>query len=395
MVFLNAWRLLWAIATFLVCVGVSAQSLCKIPNEKAPNDWCIQRKSEIAIIFVHGIISDNRSAWLHKSDEGSAYWPTLVSEDPDFRDASIFLAGYYSGVAAADYGISDAARDLFEDLSRTSKPSVMGKKHIIFVAHSLGGIVIRYMLDQQREQFRDKTVGLVLIASPGKGSEWADRLEHLNNIFPNTRLLKELTSKNSILNDLDRRFTRLRTERLIPRLSGRDYFENHFVLPGCWVINCRPIVSRESSPAYFGEKILIPESDHMSIVKPANRANRIFVELKNYYLGDFANTVRSGRVPNEVTYGYSVIDAEDSGLVRRTEKDWDAQKIQEMIDAAPNLSLNKTIIRFKPDPSADYSLVANELTLRGGAKIITNGAQVRFLVRKLTVLDGEILVADR
>jgi len=53
----------------------------------------------------------------------------------------------------------------------------MSRNSIVFVCHSTGGIVVRYLLESNWAQFKDKRVGLVLIASPSYGSTQADKVK--------------------------------------------------------------------------------------------------------------------------------------------------------------------------------------------------------------------------
>jgi pimeloyl-ACP methyl ester carboxylesterase len=105
-------------------------------------------------VFVHGIFSDSRSCWLYKSPQRPAkdqYWPEIVRYDSRFDHPSIFLGGFYTALDSGPYGIPQAASELVEGLKLNG---VLDKKHIIFVAHSTGGIVTRYMLYHSRELFR-------------------------------------------------------------------------------------------------------------------------------------------------------------------------------------------------------------------------------------------------
>ena len=54
---------------------------------------------------------------------------------------------------------------------------------IIFVCHSMGGIVTRYLLEANHHEFGEKNVGLVLIASPSYGAKLANNLNNIIAFF--------------------------------------------------------------------------------------------------------------------------------------------------------------------------------------------------------------------
>ena len=76
------------------------------------------------------------------------------------------------------------------------------KGNIVFVCHSLGGVVVRYLLEVNETKFAEKDIGLVMIASPSYGSTWANRLEWLAKIY-NQQLGIQLAWGSWSLRDLE------------------------------------------------------------------------------------------------------------------------------------------------------------------------------------------------
>jgi hypothetical protein len=100
-------------------------------------------KGEYLIIFVHGIFGDAISTF--KAPSSSKSWPELMLEDKRPMP-------YASGPSLSEYGIAtidfDASRDSrlsIEELSNQIITDLLDSgvfdryKHIIFVAHSMGG----------------------------------------------------------------------------------------------------------------------------------------------------------------------------------------------------------------------------------------------------------------
>ena len=252
------------------------------------------RDKNAVIVFVHGILSDSRDAWAHKGNDGSiVYWPELLREDATFGDYSIFLGGYYTAADSRNFGLGDAARQLFKELSSKQeklKP-VLDHSTIIFVTHSLGGVVVRHMLVREKSAFRKKKIGLLLIASPSLGSEYADLVTTVLDIADH-QMGKDLRKESLV--ELDKDFFNMVSKRELPGLIGREAFEHRFpensvfkllskVVPVDFLSIFMPaIVPRESSRPYFADSVLIHNTDHFSIVKPRNTNDESYKFLSNF-----------------------------------------------------------------------------------------------------------------
>src|SRR5262245_35452957 len=185
--------------------------------------WFRANTTDAALVFVHGVLSDNQSAWRDGGDragERAAYWPDLIGSDNRFRDIAIFLGGYHTAIDAGPYGIRDCASEVFHALNLVdsgNRRPPMDKDKIVFVCHSLGGIVARYVLTEHHAAFASKRVGLFLIASPSYGSTYASTLHRISELYSHQQG-RELAYRSWALDDLDARFRALLDERRIPNL---------------------------------------------------------------------------------------------------------------------------------------------------------------------------------
>jgi triacylglycerol esterase/lipase EstA (alpha/beta hydrolase family) len=132
-------------------------------------------------VFIHGLFSSAAACWTAKN---KAFWPDLVSKDKRLSPAAVFCVEYHTRFSAGDYGIADCARSVMDQMSRPNEDESMRPidfQEIIFVAHSMGGIICRYVLESNRHIFEPKKIGVVLMASPSTGSVYADLLSPINN----------------------------------------------------------------------------------------------------------------------------------------------------------------------------------------------------------------------
>lgn len=252
--------------------------------------WLRARKdTTAAIVFVHGINSCADKCWR----SGQSYWPSMLIDDPRYRAFDVVAPDYFTGLGSADYGISDCAAEMLRTIESKSTPhgrSLFQYKIIIFVAHSFGGIITRYLIESHREAFNDKTVGLLLMASPSHGSVLADAIKILTGLVRHKQR-DELSIVSPILDDLDIRFKRLvHSDNPKFALHGIEAYEQKRLF------GLKKIVTRKSATPYFGEAVHIPRSTHSSIVKPTSVDHPSYLLLttlcERYFASHYSSTAQ-------------------------------------------------------------------------------------------------------
>jgi len=262
----------------------STQGPPSLPEPGTNNLWYQDRGTDEVLIFVHGIFSDSHSCWLREGPT-PVYWPDLVSRDRRFNGYSIYLGGYYTALDAGAFKVQHCADELFRALARPDRPdakSALDRDTLVFVCHSTGGIIVRYLLETRAAEFKAKTIGLVLIASPSFGAAWATKLSWLSEFY-NAQLARQLEWGNNSLGDLDERFHRLVKERRIPRLLGVEAYENHFVFHRKFLPDRLVVVDKNSAGRYFAPAHLLARTDHFTSVKPDSErhpAHELLVDFR-------------------------------------------------------------------------------------------------------------------
>jgi len=252
------------------------------------NRWYkYNENSEIAVVFVHGFFSSSSTCWLNK--EFKTYWPELVCTEKRIPEVSVYMGGFYTEIDSGGlYGIRQCAQELFDAINRDTPdglPAPTKKKKLLFVCHSLGGIVVRYMLESKSHSFINHDIGLVLMASPSMGSDYADSFKAIINFYRN-KLGKQLSKDNDILNDLDDRFKDFIDERHKGTFHGVEAVEHLGMFNLKWLPGFSPIVKKESAARYFTSKVL-PGCDHSSIVKPNNHNHPSHTFLVDFFTRKF------------------------------------------------------------------------------------------------------------
>jgi len=268
-----------------------------LPESGANNVWHYENESDTVFVFVHGIFSDSQQCWWYvgaNDRNKDQFWPEILRKDPRFDDPSIFLGGFYTAVGSGTYGLSDCSNELWRALTvphRANGKTVLDKPKIVFLCHSTGGIVVRHMLDEHYEAFEDRQLGVVLIASPSLGSQWADWLRWVADIYDHS-LGQQLQWNSTSLSELDDRFKDLLDKKKIKSLVGAEAYENHFVvrIEGLPTLPDK-IVEKISAGRYFGRPTQLANTDHFSTVKPSGPTHPSHLFIVNFYLNKFKNGI--------------------------------------------------------------------------------------------------------
>lgn len=258
------------------------------------NTWYSVTQSDTVFVFVHGIFSDSANSWTARN---GTYWPSIVKDDKRFGSPSIYLGGYFTDFTSGIYRVSNAADELLSNLKlqdAAGNPAPLSRPKIVFIAHSTGGLVVRYMLERHVDLFRERTVGLVLLASPSRGSAWSNRLQWIRELYRN-RMAGQLARDNDFIVDLDSRFADFVQQRKIRNFSGIDAFENKFIIPGIF-FNSEYVVSPADSSSYFGAYRIVPNTDHFSIAKPTSITHASHQLLVEFYETLFKTLAESDKL---------------------------------------------------------------------------------------------------
>jgi len=283
-------RAILAGSMLLLTILATAFFRKKSPHNARPEissgAWYHYNESDTVFIFVHGILSDSTACW---SSEKHTYWPKMVVDDPRFKNPSVYLGGYFTDIGSGEFGIDDAADKLMRDMrsiDTEGRPPALNKKNIIFIAHSTGGLVVRYALLNTAQAFERANLGLFLVASPSRGSDWAAKLRVLHQAFGN-RMGGQLEPKRDFVRSLDRRFADLVGKKTLPNLYGMDLFENHSIVRIFKFFTLSTVVTASEAASYFGAFQIIPNTDHFTIAKPTSMQHPSHQTLWDFYSNTF------------------------------------------------------------------------------------------------------------
>ncbi|MBB2199744.1 alpha/beta fold hydrolase [Gluconacetobacter sp. 1c LMG 22058] len=247
-------------------------------------DW-VKHGSSTApvVVFVHGILSSGESCWRHAS---GAYWPEIVAKDTEMSDLGVYVFTYRTGFFSGSYSLADAVDALKEHLT---VDGINGSTGIVFVCHSMGGIVVRrYLVSRATELIeRGVQIAIFLLASPSLGADYADWCKPLARFLGHSQGdALRFVRFNTWLGDLDRDFLNLKEQGRLS-IVGKELTEDRFVAFR-WLWR-KQVVEPFSGARYFGEPYKVPESDHFSIAKIESELAIQHRQLK-YFVAEWRRT---------------------------------------------------------------------------------------------------------
>jgi hypothetical protein len=166
-------------------------------------EWIRRPQGAASAVFVHGILSSGETCWRH--DNGS-YWPELLKNEPELGSLGIYVFTYETGIFSGRYRLGNIASALKEHMRLDG---VLKSNQLIFVCHSMGGIVVRkFAVSRATELIKaGKEIGLFLVASPSLGSSYADWMSPLIRLLGNAQADDlRFVRHNDFLKDLDEEF---------------------------------------------------------------------------------------------------------------------------------------------------------------------------------------------
>jgi hypothetical protein len=225
-------------------------------------EWNRRSEHGAAVVFVHGALPSGEACWQNAN---GTYWPSLLENEPSMETVGIYVFSYETNIFRGTYRLGDVVDALKEHMR---VDGVFDSHKLVFVAHSIGGLVVRKLLVERVTDFRDKhiSVGFFLVASPSLGSRYENMIKPLARFLGHSQAdALRFSQSNAWLMDLDKEFTNLKEAKTI-RLVGQELVEDIFIaLPG--LIRTQ-VVEPFSGAKYFGESHKVPGSDHFSIAKP-------------------------------------------------------------------------------------------------------------------------------
>ncbi|KAH0453465.1 hypothetical protein IEQ34_017789 [Dendrobium chrysotoxum] len=257
----------------------------------------------IDVVFVHGLRGGPFKSWRMADDKVSTtskdglvehidqeagkegtFWPGEWLS-ADFPQARLFTLRYKTKLTrwtGASLPLQEVSSMLLDRLLVAG----IGDRPIVFVTHSMGGLVVKQMLYQAKlnklNKFLDNTVGIIFYSCPHFGSKLADMPWRMGLILRPAPTIGELRSGSPRLVELNDFIRHLHSKGYLEVLS----FSETQVTPivegyGGWAFRLE-IVPMESAYPGFGELVVLDATDHINSCKPVNRTDPSYAETLKF-----------------------------------------------------------------------------------------------------------------
>src|ERR1700678_2867067 len=226
------------------------------------------------IVFVHGLTGDGTTTWTNEST--GAYWPDMVSHDKLFDGFDIYVYEYPSPRLSNTYLPDELAEDM---RLHFASDKILQHDQIVFLVHSLGGIVTRSYLTKYRKA-AEKVAFVYFFSTPTTGSDGAG-LAALISKNPQVGKLRRMTSTD-YLADLQ-----------------RQWFAADFKFPSYCAYEVQKtyglMLVDQSSAASLCNHLEPIDANHIQIVKPADSHSPSYLTFR----AAFEQEVVAARVPTQ------------------------------------------------------------------------------------------------
>ncbi|KAG0587590.1 hypothetical protein KC19_2G175600 [Ceratodon purpureus] len=261
------------------------------------------------VVFVHGLMGGPYRTWriaedktsstspsglVEKIDEDAGKegtcWPEewLADDLPGSRLLTVKYKTNLSQWSGATLPLQEVSSILLDKLVAAG----IGERPVVFVTHSMGGLVVKQLLvqasqdekrhDDRRSRLLRNTSGIVFYSCPHFGSKLADMPWRFGYVLRPAPSIGDLRSGSPKLEELNRFVRQLHTKRGLDVLS----FSETKVTPlvegyGGYGLRME-VVPIESAYPGFGELVLLEGTDHINSCKPLCRSDPAYTRTLGF-----------------------------------------------------------------------------------------------------------------
>ncbi|PON46858.1 GPI inositol-deacylase PGAP1-like [Parasponia andersonii] len=253
------------------------------------------------VVFIHGLRGGPYKTWRISEDKSSTksglvekidqeagklrtFWPGEWLS-ADFPQARMFTLKYKTNLtlwSGASLPLQEVSSMLLEKLVAAG----IGDRPVVFVTHSMGGLVVKQMLYKAKTENFDNlvknTIGVVFYSCPHFGSKLADMPWRMGLVLRPAPSIGELRSGSSRLVQLNDFTRQLHKKGLLEVLSFCETKVTPIVEGyGGWAFRME-IVPIESAYPGFGELVVLESTDHINSCKPVSREDPSYTEILEF-----------------------------------------------------------------------------------------------------------------
>lgn len=309
-----------------------------------------KKTADHLVVFVHGLDGDPISTW--KSNETGFIWPENLERDVKNIDA--FSFGYPTSLCRGrdKLNIPELAQRLFFEVQ--DKIKIGNYKSVSFIAHSLGGLIVRELIltYDDGHSLRLPVAFVILLGTPNNGSS----LARIGKRFcDNPQITHILPGNDDYLANMDNRWRKRFVKEGKQDFKLIAFYEK---LPTYGEL----LVDRYSAGSFAIDIIPIPKN-HRDIAKPEDGADEPYKSIRRFFTEPFI-------VSNQER------DQQINAILKKVDIDIpELNAAQELISAGKFTAAQEIVERFLKDPNLDAGARAKASFLRASCYELQNNLE--------------------
>jgi pimeloyl-ACP methyl ester carboxylesterase len=242
------------------------------------------------IVFVHGLGGSSHSTWRHGKEGASEhfFWPKELGKE--LPQCGVWSLGYQAGIipwfGADGLPIEDRAVNLAHKLTTRG----LGDRPVIFITHSMGGLMVKEIVvqsltagDPAWSALVSRIAGIVFCGTPHRGADVALMAKRLAIILRTQHHIRDMAAGTRHLERLHSRFVEWH-RRAQPRteayMEGIGMKRQHGFLR--WLPAVFAVKPGSADPQLAGCRCIPCHDDHLALVKPPNHDHDVYAGVKAF-----------------------------------------------------------------------------------------------------------------
>ncbi len=249
------------------------------------------------VVFVHGLNGHAVGTW-HPEGQPERFWPPWIGQD--LSDVGVWSVGYPVNAfkwRGSTMPLADRAVNIIKSFHTNS---VGTNRPIVFITHSMGGLLVKEMLRKatdgsvsEGKKLAQNTRGVVFLSTPHSGSDLANFVDFLKVLLPSDSV-RELQPNEPRLRELNvwyrNNVDKLGIETQVyresrPTKAGQGWFKKRF--------EAIVVGADDADPCIPGVTAVPMDDDHITISRP-KRTSDLYKGISMFVDGCLAPS-RDGR----------------------------------------------------------------------------------------------------